>query len=350
MGASRHRRHGVHGVGLGHGAARTNGRSRGHVRRVRARSRTQTMARRALAVVGLGLAAGAVFACGGEAQATTRVRRDTLRIPVPPRADSLIKKDSAARGDTTRTKAPPRDTIKAPLARGACASTSEIATVRRWNRADLFATGALTVADLLERLPGMTTLRGGWIQAPALGAYLGDVRRVRVFYDGMAIDGLDPHGNALVDLSQINLWSAEEACVEQTASEVRVYLRSWRVTNTTASTRTDIATGDQQTNLYRGFFGKRYDGGQALQFAAQQYGVSPPSALGANGDQLGLLTRVGWARPGWSVDGFLIQTNRHRGVIIADKVPDSLPTLVSQRRDAYLRVGVGDPDTSARWL
>src|SRR5207244_10447910 len=128
----------------------------------------------------------------------------------------------------------------------------------------------------------------------------------RVFYDGVAIDGLDPRGRGLVDLTQINLWSAEEACVEQTAGEVRVYLRSWRVANTTASTRTDIATGDQQTNLYRGFYGKRYDGGEGLQFGAQQYGVSPPSALGVNGDQLGIVGRLGWARPGWSVGAFIM--------------------------------------------
>src|SRR5436305_523254 len=118
MGAPRHRRHGVHRVGLGHSAARANGRSGRHVRRIRARSHTLTGAQRTLAVVGLGLAAGAVFAFRVSAQDTTRVRRDTLRIPVPPHADTLIKKDSAARGDTTRAKAPPRDTIKAPLAHG----------------------------------------------------------------------------------------------------------------------------------------------------------------------------------------------------------------------------------------
>ena len=62
----------------------------------------------------------------------------------------------------------------------------------------------------------------------------------------------------MLDLTQINLWSAEDVTIEQAPEEVRVYIRSWRVRSTTPETRTDISTGDQQTNLYRGFFGRRF--------------------------------------------------------------------------------------------
>ena len=84
----------------------------------------------------------------------------------------------------------------------------------------------------------------------------------------------------MLDLTQINLWSAEDATIEQTADEIRVYLRSWRVRNTHTETRTDVSTGDQQTNLYRGFFGARLNNGGAFQFGAQQYGTTPPSQFG----------------------------------------------------------------------
>ena len=182
---------------------------------------------------------------------------------------------------------------------------------------------------------------------------MGDVRRVRVFYDGFEYTALDPRSNGAIDLTEINLWSVEDALIEQTGDEIRVYLRSWRVQNTTPETRTDVGTGDQQTNLYRGYFGKRLDDGGALQFGAQQFGTTPPRVLGASSDQTGLLARFGWAHAIYSVDAFATRTTRHRGTIIGitlfGEPVDSIPDLESSRTDSYLRFSAGDPDTSAVW-
>lgn len=299
------------------------------------------------------------------AQDTTHVKRDTTKagakrdsiriaIPAPLHTDSLLKPDSVgrARRDTT---AVPKDTIKAPLAHAEKPRAIGIGRHLYWNRDSLFATGALTVQDLLERVPGLTTLRTGWLPAPAVGAYLGDAQRVRVFYDGVELDGLDPRAHSMLDLSQINLWSLEDATIDVSADEVRVYLRSWRVTNTSPSTRTDVSTGDQQTNLYRGFYGRRYDHGEAVQFAAQQYGTTPPSIFGSSSDQLGIIGRLGWAKGPWSVDAFATRTGRHRGTIrgftnIAFGVAgDSIRGVESTRTDAYVRAAWRDPDTSPLW-
>src|SRR5207237_8001083 len=89
---------------------------------------------------------------------------------------------------------------------------------------------------------------------------------------------------------------------------VRSYMRSWRVDNTDPYTRVDVATGNEDTNLYRGFYGKRFDNGGVLQFAGQQFGVTSTRFAGS-GDALSLLTRVGVARKSWSIDGFV---PRHR--------------------------------------
>jgi hypothetical protein len=305
-------------------------------------------------IVGLGLMAGAVLHRPLQAQVrdTVRTKRadSTIAVPIAIGADSLLR-DSLAKRDSLKALKPvvKRDTIKAPLAHSELPLDMGIARRLHWSKDSLFATGALSVADLLERVPGITTLRAGWIASPTNAAYMGDVRRVRVFYDGISMDGLDPRGQGVLDLSRINLWGVEDAVVEQGPEEVRVYLRSWRVDNTTPYTRTDIATGDQQTNLYRGYFGRRFDNGAAIQFGAQQYGTTPPSTYGTSSDQLGLVGRVGWAKRDWSVDAHVTRTSGQRGSFFGETDGDSISTVPSTRSDAYLRVGFRDPDTSAVW-
>jgi hypothetical protein len=278
------------------------------------------------------------------------VAKDSLRlaVPAPVRADSLLR-DSLAKRDSLKKPKVPRDTIKAPLAHAELPIDLGIAQRFHWSGDSLSATGALTLADLLDRVPGVTTLKAGWIASPANASYMGDVRRIRVFYDGVSMSGLDPRGQGVLDLSRINLWGVEDAVIEQTADEVRVYLRSWRVNNTTPYTRTDVSTGDQQTNLYRGFFGRRFDNGAAIQFGAQQYGTTPPSVYGTSSDQLGLVGRVGWANRNWSVDAHVTRTSGQRGSFYGETAGDSIPTDPATRSDSYLRVGYHDPDTSRVW-
>lgn len=279
-------------------------------------------------------------------------RPDTLRVPIPARADStlrdtLAKKDSVHPVDTTRA-----DTIKAPLAHAEMPAEIGIGRTLYWTRDSLFATGAITLSDLLDRVPGITTYHSGWIASPATASYLGDFRRVRVFVDGFEYTGLDPRNRDVLDLTQISLWAMEEVAIEQTASEVRVYMRTWRVRNTHPETRTDVSTGDQQTNVYRGFFGKRLNHGEAMQFAAQQYGTTPPVYLGGGGQQTGIIGRLGWAWPGLSIDAFATRITRSRVVTLRspfDAPGDSIPSLSSSRTDMYLRVGYADPDTSRLW-
>lgn len=274
-------------------------------------------------------------------------RPDTIRDPIPPRPDS-IRVDSSSGKPTARSapgdSLPPRDTVKAPLARAELPrdSATGVGEAYRWTRAELFATGALNLADLLDRVPGVTTLRAGWVAAPMVAGYHGDVARVRVFYDGVELDPIDARTGGIVDLQTVPLWSAEEVAVERAAGELRVHVRSWRVERTTASTRTDVSTGDYDTNTYRAFFGKRFERGEVLQLAAQQFGTTDPS--GGDGDALSLLTRVGWARARWSVDAFANRTHYTRSLKLRDFGFPPLPGMDATRTDAYVRGGYGDPD------
>jgi hypothetical protein len=252
-------------------------------------------------------------------------------IPVKPKTDSTA--------DSLKKQ---QDSIKPPIGRFADPATYEIGPQYEWNRAQLFATGALTVADLLDRIPGAVTFRSGWLATPQTATYNADFRRVRVFYDGVEMDALDNTTGGLLDLSTIQIWTLEHLSIERSASELRLYMRSWRVENTDPYTRVDIATGNEDTNLYRGFYGKRFESGGVLQFGGQQYGVNSTRFAGA-GDGLSLLSRVGIARKGWSIDAFVNRTHATRDIQRPAAVSGSPPilSLDATHTDAYLRAAIG---------
>ena len=117
---------------------------------------------------------------------------------------------------------------------------------------------------------------------------------------------------------------------------------------TTPYSRTDIYTGDLNTNLYRGLFGRRYQHGEALQVAGQQYGTNPGRTVESS-DQLGVLVRVGVGRKRWSADALLLRGDRDRGRTFTDPLRDTIPATQSTRTDAYARFGWGNPYQGA-WV
>ena len=296
---------------------------------------------------------------------TVRTPRDTLRrgrdsatvsIPLPPdsaKADSVLARQ---RADSIRAAILARkaaDTIKAPLAQAEVPPPNDIGEQYRWTREQLFASGALTLGELLGRVPGVTAFAAGWISSPQTNAYVGDFRRIRLFYDGVELDPLDVRIGPMHDFAAIPMWTLEELVVERAAEELRVYMRSWRVNKTTPNTRVDIATGDLQTNAYRGFFGRRFGNGGVLQLAAQQYSTTD-QRNGGDGDMLNIFGRVGWAKKRWSVDGLLLRVHRTRNEELAadsslENAFVNIPALEATRTDAYFRVGYGDVQ-GPRWL
>jgi hypothetical protein len=276
--------------------------------------------------------AGAIFYSGAASQDPPR---DTVAVPkdtTPPVADTI-----RTRPDTVIK----RDTVKAPLTRAEFPLTVDAAGRYHWTRDELFAGGGLTLLELLERIPGATAFRSGWIAAPAQITWLGGGGRVRVFYDGIELRPFDDRTGGLLDLAEVQLWTLEEVLVERGADELRVHLRSWRVERTSTASRTDVFTGDEDTNLYRGMLGRRFGHGEAVQAGFQQYGTSGIPSGG--GDELALIARLGWAARGVSVDGFGIRARRQRNVQQRGDEYE-IPRLNAIRRDAYGRIGVGDPE------
>lgn len=282
-----------------------------------------------------GIAIALLFALPAGAQVTPP--------PDSARTDTLPR-DTSATADTARVAtAPPADTIKAPLPAAELPATPSIAAPYRWSRAELFATGAQSLLELLDLVPGVTTYRSGWLASPKIASYLGDAARVRVFLDGLEITSLNARTGGLLDLSDVQLWTLESVVLERGADEVRVFARSWRVDRTATSTRTDVATGDQDANIFRGFLGKRFRRGEALQLAGQQYGINGGPAGG--GDELAVMGRVGWARGRWSADAFATRASLNRDARTRFDQLGRIPALDAQRTDAYVRAMYGRADS-----
>jgi hypothetical protein len=335
-----------------------------------------------IGLLGLGVVAGAVLPTGLAAQVPTRrdtvsgkrdtaptrvdtigkknlppTGRDTIRIPLPVRLDTLLKG-----GDTLTTfvPLPPKpnkdslkpDTIKAPLARAEAPPILEIGPQRIYDRTALFATGALTLSDFLARVPGLTEFSAGFLAAPVAIASQGNLRNIRIFLDGLELDPMDRRSRGTAPVNDLPLHSLEEIRIERGADEVRVYARSWRVDRTIPYTRADISTGDQNTNMFRAFFGRRFSHGEALQVSADYYNTQADRRLPSS-DMTNVMARLGTVRGPWSVDGFFEQSHANRaqwtGTGTSSETQDTVPSLQTERRTTYFRLANGDPDRG-RWM
>lgn len=275
--------------------------------------------------------------------------RPVVPVPGPPVDSAARASVDSIRGlsDTLRTPPVRRDSIQPPIARAELPTGVTAGPAYRWRGDSVLASGALTLLDLLERVPGLASFRSGYLASVQTAAYNGDFRRVRVFRDGVELDPVDPRNGGVLDLVDVPIWQAEEIAIEPAAGEVRVFIRTRTVRNRTPQTRVDVATGDDETNLYRAYYGKRFGNGGLIQVNAQQLGTgSRNRRTGGGGDAVNAFVRLGWARRTVSVDALLTRLQRRRNRTLDFLAPQTtvLPPFSGRRDEGYLRVGVGDPE------
>lgn len=281
---------------------------------------------------------------------TVRTTRDSVTIAAPaaPRDTVARARSDSIRGlpDSLATRRARADSIQPPLGRAELPTVVEVGQAYRWTRDSLFRTGSLTALDLLDRVPGLTGFRTGWLASMQTAAILGDFRRLRVFRDGVELDPVDPRLGGVLELNDVQLWQLDEVVIERSAAEVRLHMRTWTVRSTTPATRVDIGTGDDDTNLYRGFLGRRFGNGGALQIGAQNFGTGARNRrIAGGGDAVSAFARVGWARGALSVDAFLSRLDRQRNPTFAFNTADTVLARSEARRDeGYLRIALGTPD------
>jgi hypothetical protein len=82
-----------------------------------------------------------------------------------------------------------------------------------WDQTNFLLESTTTLSDLLERIPGVFTVRSGLLLQPeAAAAYGGTANRLEVYLDGYA---LDPLTESSVDLSKIELVHVESVRIER---------------------------------------------------------------------------------------------------------------------------------------
>ena len=295
------------------------------------------------------------------------VRKDTVRVsvpvPVPPpqgvdtlpkrrvASDSAVFAREVARSDSLK-RSIAGDTLKAPLARFERPDDFETSPRLRFSREEILSSGAVNLADLLDRVPGVTTYRSGWIAGVHAASFAGDTRRLRLFVDGVEMDAIEPRNGGALDLTDVQLWTLDELIVERAAGEVRVWMRTWTVERTTPYTRADILTGDLNTNAFRGLFARRWRNGVLLQLGGQQMATQSGRVNAVTGAQRStgrgdgtvqaFMARIGWSKRRVSVDLFANATGRERDPHTARAGFTDLLAYKGSRRDAYLRLGYGD--------
>ena len=202
---------------------------------------------------------GGVVLGAGSVRAAAQVPPDTTR-PVAPRPDSTrpdtTRRDSTTAGPTTYWVATfPTAAATGPLAHAARHVFTEDS---------LRFTGALTLADLLARVPGVFVARGGFYGQAEVAFYGGrGPAGIEVFWDGMPYLPVG-RDSALLDYGRIPLSPLERVEVLRLPDRLRVDLITRRVADTDPRTDIVIATGDFDIRQYQAGFARRWRSGLGL--------------------------------------------------------------------------------------
>jgi hypothetical protein len=119
-----------------------------------------------------------------------------------------------------------------------------------WDEDALLNEGAISLIDLLNRVPGVTTFRSGVLLQPeAASAFGGGADRLVVIWDGFV---LDPLAGAALDLSTIRLSHLERVEIERRPDALVIRLFSDAATDARPYSRIEAGVGQPEVNLFRG--------------------------------------------------------------------------------------------------
>lgn len=183
-----------------------------------------------------------------------------LPRPDKPKPDStavIVPEDSAVvEQDTTQAQEHAvQDSVHpipqlAPFYRGPANGFSSGIWV--WDREALMNEAAVTLGELLRRIPGINVTRIGLYLQPELAASMGGTaNRLEVWLDGYV---LDPLLESSVDLTTIELAQIDNVRIERRPGMIRVHLESMQPRDNRAYSHIEAGVSLPTANLFRGLF------------------------------------------------------------------------------------------------
>ena len=149
------------------------------------------------------------------------------------------------------------------------------AGVWHYNRQAILSSSAMTLAELLELIPGTMVLRGGDYGTPETAVSFGLASgRIKIFWDGLEWTPLD---TGVPDLSRITLAGVKEVRVERRMTGLRIELISLEPSESIPETVIQVGTGDLGTNLLRAELSHPDVLGGALTFAMDRLETRGPN-------------------------------------------------------------------------
>ncbi|MGY8777054.1 MAG: TonB-dependent receptor plug domain-containing protein, partial [Longimicrobiales bacterium] len=168
--------------------------------------------------------------------------------------DSLAP-DSLAlvEGDTLVADSLSADTIFYNIPRGTGEAPAGFATgIWDWDRHSLMASGANTLAELFQEIPGLITLLGGDYGTPAsISAFGLGGAGYRVFRDGFEVYPVD---GGVADLQRIGLVGVSRIRLERSMGQMIIELTSYEYDDGRPFSVIEAGTGDLSTNMFRGIY------------------------------------------------------------------------------------------------
>lgn len=171
---------------------------------------------------------------------------DSIAEPAVPPADSLV-------ADTLVVDSLATDTIRYNVPRPRGRTPSGFATgIWQWDRQGIMASGANTLAELFQDVPGLIPLLGGDYGTPAAMTSFGQGGAAyRVLRDGFELTPLD---GGVADLQRIGLVGIGHVRLERSMGQMVVILRSLEYEDGRTFSVIEAGTGDLDTNMFRGTF------------------------------------------------------------------------------------------------
>lgn len=204
----------------------------------------------------------------------------------------------------------------------------------------------VTLSDLLNHIPGVYVVRGGFYGASEPIVYAGrGPAALEVYLDGVPYVPLG-RDSVWLDPARIPLGPMERVDVVVLPGSLRVYLVTARQRSTFATSEVDVKTGQFSTSGYRGGFAKRWLSGLGIALGADYNNTD-----GADGTTSTPFNSVDvWLKGEYVPTGHygaayqVIASNWDRSSEHGPSTPDSIRAWKEQRADALFRAFYAERD------